>query len=136
MSEGEYQAGLDDPPAPEEQTIAELSTAIRTSSMVALESAFMIAELDENDVARAVVYKACRMFLGPHAKAETGQSDGQVAFTFTISADVLARLRNALTVRKMASETWGLIEAFLARILTCVEEGKFTHDFDRVKERT
>lgn len=134
MSEGAYQAGLVDPPAPEEQTIGELSTAIRTSSVVALKSAFMVAELDERDPARAALHKACWMFLGPHARAEVGQGNGQVSFTFTMSADVLQRLRSALVVRKMASETWGLTEAFLARILTCIEQGKLTHDFDRVKE--
>lgn len=134
MSEGEYQAGQVDPPAPEEQTVGELTAAIRSSSVVGLKSAFMCAELDESDPARAMLYKACWMFLGPHARAEVEPSNGQVSFTFTMSAEVLQRLRSALLVRKMASETWGLTEAFLARILTCLEEGKLTHDFDRVKE--
>jgi hypothetical protein len=57
-----------------------------------------------------------------------------VSFAFTMSADVLERLRSALMVRKMCNETWGLTEAFLARILTCLEAGKMTHDFDRVRD--
>ena len=95
----------------------------------------MIAAMEENDAQRAAVYHACRVLLGPQAAAEVEHDDGQVAFALTMSADVLAQLRTALAVRKMDSETWGLTEAFLAKILTCVEEGKFVYEFDKVKRQ-
>lgn len=70
MSEGEYQEGTADPPPPEGETVGDLAAMIGRFSIVAIKSAFMVAELDETDFGRAAAFKAAWMALGPHAEAE------------------------------------------------------------------
>lgn len=135
MSEDNEQTEKVAPQGSAEPTIGDLAKAIRGSSIVALKSALMLAQLDEGDPKRAALYNALWILLDPHAKTEVGQGSGAVSFAFTMTADVLGQLRTALTVRQMASETWGLTEAFLARVLTCLDEGTLTYDFDKVKRQ-
>lgn len=41
--------------------------------------------------------------------------------TLELSDEALARVRTALTVRKMASETWGVCEQLVARIVDALD---------------
>lgn len=72
---------------------------------------------------------------GPGAEGETssapasGPGTPDIEFVVRLPAATLSRLRTALTVRQMASETAGLPELFLARLLNCIDEGKREHTF-------
>ena len=67
---GEYEEGLADPPAPEEETVGDLAAMLRRFSIVAIKSAFMVVEIDEADFGRAAAFKAAWTALKPHAEAE------------------------------------------------------------------
>jgi len=68
-SMGEYEEGLADPPAPEEETVGDLAAMLRRFSIVAIKSAFMVVEI-EADFGRAAAFKAAWTALKPHAEAE------------------------------------------------------------------
>jgi len=58
------------------------------------------------------------------------ETQPEISFTIQISQKTVNSLRNALTVRMMAGTTAGLPEAFLNRVLQCIEESKTEHLFE------
>ena len=64
------------------------------------------------------------------ALSAKSRDDGTLTFSFKMSPEIHAKLRSQLGLRKMCGETWGLSDAFVARILTCFEEGISSWNFD------
>ncbi len=55
--------------------------------------------------------------------------DGMISFACQIPVTTFKRLRQACLVRAISAPGGGLIEAFVARLVTSIEEGKTEHTF-------
>lgn len=56
-------------------------------------------------------------------------SDDTVVFEVTVSKAILRKVQQALTIRAMAAETSGVIEAFIARLLEDIGTGGGIHQY-------